>query len=181
MSNDISPRYHSTARARHLQRARGGPTRQKRPELRPFSAHHYRAEERYHNMTSFTRKLYNANPAAAEDFYRQQQFEHKLTYGKQTQLAGFGLRDARVTAPVTPTFGKRAVPPAQRRQNPPGWQSVDGVQLPPVTWADAPEEPCGLGQLCCRRTGAACQRVTDWADAHGTNLPLPVVRKHEES
>lgn len=43
-------------------------------------------------MTSFTKALYRRDPAAAEAFHKAQQFEHKMTYGKQTQLASFGLR-----------------------------------------------------------------------------------------
>lgn len=52
-------------------------------------------------MTSFTRKLYSRDPAAAEAFHRQQQFEHRITYGKHTQLAGFGLRQ---TPPPLPSY-----------------------------------------------------------------------------
>lgn len=43
-------------------------------------------------MTSFTKALYRRDPAAAEAFHKAQQFEHKLQYGKHTQLASFGLR-----------------------------------------------------------------------------------------
>lgn len=43
-------------------------------------------------MTSFTRALYRRDPAAAEAFHKAQQFEHRITYGKQTQLASFGRR-----------------------------------------------------------------------------------------
>lgn len=42
-------------------------------------------------MTSYTKKLYNRDPAAAEAFHKAQGFEHRLQYGKHTQLAQFGL------------------------------------------------------------------------------------------
>jgi hypothetical protein len=58
-------------------------------------------------MTSFTRKLYNRDPAAALAFQRAHEFERQLVYGKAPTLACFtpssnGLR---------PAFGKRAVKP----------------------------------------------------------------------
>ena len=39
-------------------------------------------------MTSFTRKLYNKDPAA-EHFQRSQQFETRIRYGKHSTLAQF--------------------------------------------------------------------------------------------
>lgn len=48
-------------------------------------------------MTSYTRKLYNRDPAAAEDFARQTSFETRLTYGKHATLACFGLRKPEVS------------------------------------------------------------------------------------
>jgi hypothetical protein len=54
-------------------------------------------------MTSFTKALYRRDPAAAQAFYRQQQFEQKLTYGKHTQLACF----TPATAPTVKQFGQR--------------------------------------------------------------------------
>lgn len=35
-------------------------------------------------MTSYTKKLYNRDPAAAMAFYRAQEFEHQATFGKRT-------------------------------------------------------------------------------------------------
>lgn len=59
-------------------------------------------------MTSFSRKLYNRDPAAAEAFHQSQQFDHRIVYGKQTTLACF----MNVAAPVAATsFGKRLMPP----------------------------------------------------------------------
>lgn len=67
-------------------------------------------------MTSFTKALYQRDPDAAEAFYRQQQFEHRLTYGKNVTLAcftlaahaeGYGHRNGL----AAPSFGKRAMPP----------------------------------------------------------------------
>lgn len=69
-------------------------------------------------MTSFTRKLYNQDPAAAEAFHRAQQFEHRLTYGKHVTLACFNFDPKRIEHSVSdaraalvkspqPTFGRR--------------------------------------------------------------------------
>jgi hypothetical protein len=60
-------------------------------------------------MTSFSRKLYNRDPAAAAAFYKAQQFERQIVYGKTPTLACFtpshnGLR---------PVFGKRHLAPHQ--------------------------------------------------------------------
>jgi hypothetical protein len=50
-------------------------------------------------MTSFTRKLYALDPAAAEHFQRSQQFETRLKCGKHTTLATFTMtREERVNA-----------------------------------------------------------------------------------
>lgn len=47
-----------------------------------------------------------------------------------------------------------------RMPNPKGWQEVDGVKLPPITWAEDPDSPqgnscpCGLhGDRYCRSIG----------------------------
>lgn len=58
-------------------------------------------------MTSYTKKLYNRDPAAAEAFHKAQLFgrepygspgyEHRLQYGKHTQLAMFGIRTPSLT------------------------------------------------------------------------------------
>jgi hypothetical protein len=73
-------------------------------------------------MTSYTRKLYARDPAAAEAFNRQQQFEHRITYGKHTQLVGFGFKDGldasgrlRITDPTAGRnqFGERVAMPRQ--------------------------------------------------------------------
>lgn len=63
-------------------------------------------------MTSFTKALYRRDPAAAEAFHRAQQFEHKMTYGKNATLACFtlpgrsgGFESAHHN--VKPVFGKR--------------------------------------------------------------------------
>jgi len=53
-------------------------------------------------MTSFTKALYNRDPKAADAFYRQSTFEHKLVYGRTPTLAQFTA-----TAHELPTFGKR--------------------------------------------------------------------------
>lgn len=65
-------------------------------------------------MTSFTRKLYAADPKAAEDFARAQQFEHRIVYGKHPTLAQF---DSAFRKPTT-SFGKRVVPPTKRSNCP---------------------------------------------------------------
>jgi hypothetical protein len=57
-------------------------------------------------MTSFTRKLYNRDPAAATAYYRQSTFEQKLVYGKVPTLACF--TPAWHQQPVS--FGKRQPP-----------------------------------------------------------------------
>lgn len=82
-------------------------------------------------MTSFTKALYRRDPAAAEEFYRQQQFEQKmqqgrpgLTYGRHATLTCFTVVDQQSKAahgrshgfelahhPVQRTFGKRPQPP----------------------------------------------------------------------
>lgn len=54
-------------------------------------------------MTSFTRKLYARDPAAAEAFRAASEFETKLQYGKAVTLAGFAPS---AHGPV-PSFGKR--------------------------------------------------------------------------
>lgn len=51
-------------------------------------------------MTSYTRKLYARDPAAAAAFEQAQRFENKLVYGKAVTLAQFTL------VPIKP-FGKR--------------------------------------------------------------------------
>jgi hypothetical protein len=58
-------------------------------------------------MTSFTRKLYNRDPAAARAFEKAQAFERQLVYGRTPTLACFtpshnGLH---------PSFGKRMLQP----------------------------------------------------------------------
>ena len=58
-------------------------------------------------MTSFTRKLYNRDPAAAQAFARAQQFEHRLVYGKNVTLAQFTPAREGTSQP----FGKRTTPP----------------------------------------------------------------------
>jgi|SRR5579859_7533098 len=59
-------------------------------------------------MTSFSRKLYLHCPAAAEDFHRVQQFEHRLVHGKHVTLAQFvPAKNLGATQP----FGKRLQPP----------------------------------------------------------------------
>ena len=55
-------------------------------------------------MTSFTKALYRRDPAAAEEFHRQQTFEHKATYGKTPTLACFTPQ----AHGLKPAFGKRA-------------------------------------------------------------------------
>lgn len=59
-------------------------------------------------MTSFTRKLYSRDPAAAEQFGRQQAFEHRMSYGKSVTLACF----TPAFHAVDVAFGKRTVAPA---------------------------------------------------------------------
>ena len=59
-------------------------------------------------MTSFTRKLHVRNPKAAALIEQSQQFEHRLIYGKNTQLAAF----TPAWNPVSKTFGKRTLPPS---------------------------------------------------------------------
>jgi hypothetical protein len=65
-------------------------------------------------MTSFTRKLYAADPVAAEEFHKAQQFEHRLAYGKHVTLAQFdsGFRK------LNTSFGKRETPPTKRSNCP---------------------------------------------------------------
>lgn len=58
-------------------------------------------------MTSFTKKLFQRDPAAAEAFHRAQQFEHRLAYGKNVSLACFTPAHHQVAA----TFGRREQPP----------------------------------------------------------------------
>lgn len=55
-------------------------------------------------MTSFTRKLFNRDPAAAAAFEQSQRFDHRLVYGKHVTLAGFTM----ASRPVMASFGKRA-------------------------------------------------------------------------
>lgn len=58
-------------------------------------------------MTSFTRKLYNRDPKAAEQFHQQQSFEHRMSYGKYVTLACFTPAHHAVDV----MFGKRQSPP----------------------------------------------------------------------
>ena len=68
-------------------------------------------------MTSYTRKLYRRDPAAAEAFRAAQQFDNKLVYGKAVTLACFGLRHHEMPSRAAPepkpsvAFGKRVAPP----------------------------------------------------------------------
>lgn len=62
-------------------------------------------------MTSYTKALYRRDPKAADAFYKAQQFEHKLTYGRHVTLAQFtpkgrGFEAAQAQCHQTP-FGKR--------------------------------------------------------------------------
>lgn len=43
-------------------------------------------------MTSFTKALYRRDPKAAEEFYRQQQFEQRHTYGRVPTLPEFTFK-----------------------------------------------------------------------------------------
>lgn len=54
-------------------------------------------------MTSFTKKLYRQDPAAAEAFHRQATFEHKATYGRVPTLLQF----TPAAHGLVPAFGKR--------------------------------------------------------------------------
>lgn len=54
-------------------------------------------------MTSFTRKLYNSDPAAAEAFRKAQEFDQRLAYGKHVTLACF----TPAGRGLVPAFGKR--------------------------------------------------------------------------
>lgn len=54
-------------------------------------------------MTSFTRKLYAKDPAAAEAFRQAQSFDARLEYGKAVTLACFTPRQHG----LVPAFGKR--------------------------------------------------------------------------
>lgn len=62
-------------------------------------------------MTSFTKALYRRDPKAAEEFYRQQQFEQRHTYGRVPTLPQFTLGFHTQQAAVSPyrkrDFGKR--------------------------------------------------------------------------
>ena len=58
-------------------------------------------------MTSFTRKLYNRDPKAAEHFRQQQSFERQFSYGKNVTLACFTPAHHAVDV----MFGKRLVTP----------------------------------------------------------------------
>lgn len=58
-------------------------------------------------MTSFTRKLYLASPAAAEDFHRTQTFEHRAEHGRVSTPTIEPAWHAHVRV-----FGKRAAKPA---------------------------------------------------------------------
>jgi hypothetical protein len=49
----------------------------------------FTTELRSSNMTSYTRKLYASDPAAAEAFRKAQDFDQRLTYGKAVTLACF--------------------------------------------------------------------------------------------
>lgn len=60
-------------------------------------------------MTSFTRKLFQRDPAAADAFYRAQQFETKTVYGRHNTLACFTPAHHQ----VEPVFGRRQKPPVQ--------------------------------------------------------------------
>lgn len=57
-------------------------------------------------MTSYNRKLYSRDPAAAHAFERAQKFEHRITYGKNATLACFVM-----ATPSRATFGQRETPP----------------------------------------------------------------------
>lgn len=59
-------------------------------------------------MTSFSKKLYNRDPQAAEEFYKNQQFDQRVVYGRHPTLAGFTL--AHHEKPRV--FGKRQSPPS---------------------------------------------------------------------
>lgn len=54
-------------------------------------------------MTSFTRKLYATDPAAAEAFRRAHEFERQMVYGKAVTLACFTPSHNG----LVPAFGKR--------------------------------------------------------------------------
>lgn len=54
-------------------------------------------------MTSFTRKLYNSDPAAAEAFRRAQDFDSRMQYGKAVTMAQFTPQ----AHGLVPAFGKR--------------------------------------------------------------------------
>lgn len=54
-------------------------------------------------MTSFTKALYNRDPAAAEEFHRQSKFEHRTTFGRMGNLT----RAQREPAPLIAGFGRR--------------------------------------------------------------------------
>jgi hypothetical protein len=54
-------------------------------------------------MTSFLRKLYNTDPAAAEAFRRAQEFERQMIHGKAVTLACFTPS----RSGLVPAFGKR--------------------------------------------------------------------------
>lgn len=54
-------------------------------------------------MTSYTKALYNRDPAAAEAFHKQATFEHKTTYGRVPTLLQFTLAHHG----LVPSFGKR--------------------------------------------------------------------------
>jgi hypothetical protein len=58
-------------------------------------------------MTSYTKKLYVRNPQAAKLVAQSQRFEHRLVYGKTTQLAQF----TPAWNAVAKSFGKRISPP----------------------------------------------------------------------
>ena len=54
-------------------------------------------------MTSYTRKLYNTDPAAAEAFRRAHEFERQMVYGKAVTLACFSPAHNG----LVPAFGRR--------------------------------------------------------------------------
>ena len=65
-------------------------------------------------MTSFSRKLYNRDPGAAEAFHRAQQFDHRIVYGKSTTLACFmHMAEPGEGLEYRKVFGQRATPPQQ--------------------------------------------------------------------
>ncbi len=62
-------------------------------------------------MTSYTRKLYAADPKAAAAFYQSQQFETRSQVGRHVSLPQF---DSGFTKLQPRPFGKRKTPPGPR-------------------------------------------------------------------